>query len=226
MSNNRDMLNAAKSMGLSASRDHTGAVTLIVPADFLPPRLREFAVQIAEPFVEPPNKPEVLQVVADTPEADAEAHRNTTTQEALGGELRSYLTQLARQTRSRRPDAAKRPEVPPSQGFLEKLRAGGYTASSVPNGGPDFADFVRRLSESIDRAIDRHGETRRLEHLRSMIDAIYALGVDRYEREDSARAARLLAIGPEILTRLDSYKPDPQSPEDRLSDTGPARRIA
>lgn len=228
--NDRNLWDAATSMGLKASRDRAGAVTLVVPADILPPKLRKLAELIATPVTEPASAPaqhrdrETIQAIQPSG-AKFEASGDTSSQQDLGGELRGYLAQLARKTKGLQPDIASQPEAPEA-GFLEKLRTGGYAASPSLEPSQDFAIFVRRLSASIDRAIDRHGETRRLEHLRAMIDAIYAFGIDRYEREDPARSARLLALGPEIVARLERYKPDPQSAEDRPSQPGPALRIA
>lgn len=262
------LLATAKAMGLRASRDHLGAVTLELPAASLPPKLREFSEKIAETTIAPSKTADLLvrtmlwakrrghsidevlreaagEVISDpeTIEAisvamdreallssqkpDAAAHfasiKRTTAHlqpspvsmdtapkapnPEVRDELDGYLSILAKQTSDVREGTTETP-------FLERLRTGGY-APPPPITIRDFADFVRRVSASIDRAIKRHGETPRLRGLRSMIDAIRASGITQYEREDPARAARLLALGPRVLDQLEDYAPNPGSALDR-----------
>lgn len=259
------LLATAKAMGIRASRDHLGVVTLELSAANLSPKLREFSEKIAITEVPPIKAADLLvrtmlwarrqghlidevlreaaselvtdpetigaisaaidrevrivaektiiaQDIATSPHLSVQPSpvlSNTAPKTEIKDELHECLTILARQASIHHDDPTK-----PS--FLEKMRAGEYISKPRFMAPRDFADFVRRVSIYINRAIERHGETYRLRGLRSMIDAIRDHGVDLYEREDPDRAARLMALGPDILTKLDDYVPDPSSTADRV----------
>jgi acetolactate synthase regulatory subunit len=182
----KEVMDAAKSMGLRAARDRDGTVTLQIPATQLPAKLREFVEQIAVPAVEADMAATMLARVL------LWARRNGySTDQVL---MEAALERIADQTTL----AAITVAIDRDAGLV-----GTYQAP-CPRTPHNFADFVRRLSIAIDRALDEHGETPRLRHLRSMIGAIREDGIEQYECDDPARAARLLALGPEILASLDN----------------------
>jgi hypothetical protein len=230
---------AAVSMGLRAVRDPDGGVSLLVAAADLPPRLRELAAAIAVPAV--PEAAEdlltavlvwivkrgfslrdVLAEVAAMPPADlataraavaASLDRRASPPRPVareeGDEILDYLGELAR-----RAGEVRRPRREGGSSFLELLGSGVYS-DVEPKAPKDFADFVSRIGIYVDHAVARHGGTARLEHLRAMIRSVRERGIDAFEREDPGRAARLMAMWPDLVERLRNYRPDPGSLYDK-----------